>query len=110
MQKRRRPHAVAPKSQPGAADAWDRARDAGASQPMPLETVSDRLELAVIEMQIDNIHLELDAQLYRTAQLETLLVGIKDELHELIDLVKWLQHEVLNRPASAEGTERTVLH
>jgi hypothetical protein len=60
--------------------------------------------------QIDNIRLELDAQRYRTTQLETLLRGIKDDVHELIELVKWLQHEVLNKPASIERTPRNVLH
>jgi hypothetical protein len=134
MQKQSRPHAVsalkghpdragtgkpvagtaakerAARRRPRPTDARREARDVDASSSVQSEIVSDRLEIAVIEVQIDNIHLELDAQMYRTAQLETLLVGIKEELHELIDLVKWLQHEVLNTRASVEGTERTVLH
>jgi hypothetical protein len=104
MQTSRRPRAVsAPKERRDHADEPN-------TVPGTASEMSDRLEIAVIEMQIDNIHLELDAQMYRTTQLETLLVGIKEELHELIDLVKSLQQEVMNRPATAERAERTVLH
>jgi hypothetical protein len=133
MQKHARPHAVSalkgrpdhagnkpaggaaaktrvPKRRPTATDAWGEPRDVDAPQSGQREKDGGRLEIAVIEVQIDNIHRELDTQMYRTAQLETLLVGIKEELHELIELVKWLQHQVSNKHASVEGTHRTVLH
>ena len=99
-----------PKRRPAATDAWGESRDADALQSAQPEKDTGRLEIAVIEVQIDNIHLELDTQMYRTAQLETLLVGIKEELHELIELVKWLQTEVSNKTASVERSHRTVLH
>jgi hypothetical protein len=134
MQKRARPHAASvlkghpdhagnqkpvggtaarerlPKRRPRPTGPQGEAPDAGASPSVQPEMQSDRVEMAVIEVQIDNIHLELDTQMHRTAQLETLLMGIKEELRELIDLVKWLQHEVLNKHASSERAERTVLH
>jgi hypothetical protein len=99
-----------PKRRPAATDAWGEPRDVDAPRSGLPERDSGRLEIAVIEVQIDNIHLELDTQMSRTAQLETLLVGIKEELHELIELVKWLQTEVSNKTASVERSHRTVLH
>jgi hypothetical protein len=96
MQKRARPHAASVLK--GHPDHGGNHKPVG------------RTAARVIQVQIDNIHLELDTQMHRTAQLETLLVGIKEELHELIDLVKWLQHEVLNKHAPGERAERTVLH
>jgi hypothetical protein len=91
-----------PQSQPSPTDSREEAPD--------VEIEGDGLQMAVIEKQIDNIHLELDTQMSRTAQLETLLIVIKDELHELIEMVKWLQDEVLNKPARIVDISRKVLH
>jgi len=96
----------------GRTDARAQARDVDASQPMTPEPdlEGDRLDLAVIEMQINNIHLELDAQMHRTAQLETLLIGIRDELRELIEMVTWLRHEMLDKSGPVRGGRRNILH
>jgi hypothetical protein len=77
-------------------------------QPVAPEMEGDRLEIAVLEMQVDNIHLELDTQMRRTAQLETLLTEIEDTLHELTEMVRWLRHEVSDKSASVEGSPRNV--
>jgi hypothetical protein len=92
-----------------ATDARREARDVPASQPAP-EIEGDCLETAVIEMQIDNIHLELDIQTHRTAQLEVLVRGVRDEVRELTELVKWLRDEVLSHSASGHCAPREVVH
>jgi hypothetical protein len=99
-----------PQSQWNATDAWGESRDVAASGPLSPEMEGGRLQMAVVEIQIDNIHLELDSQMYRTAQLETLLTGVQVELHELIQLVTRLRHEVVNKPASVDRSPGHVVH
>ena len=70
----------------------------------------DRAEIAVIEQHIDQIRRELDTQMYRTAQLETVLIGIRDELRDLMEIVKCLRNDGCNNPASVVGTPRKVFH
>jgi vacuolar-type H+-ATPase subunit E/Vma4 len=68
------------------------------------------LERAVLQMQIDNIHLELDTQAQRMAQQQLHMAGIEDRLRELIALSKWLQNDGGSRPAPGAGLPRKVSH
>ena len=69
-----------------------------------------RLEVAVIEMQIDNIHLELDTQTDRTARLESRMTALEDTLHELMQVVQRLQDEVGNKRAPVDDISHGVFH
>jgi uncharacterized protein YoxC len=69
-----------------------------------------RLEIAVIEMQIDNIHLELDTQTDRTARLESRMTALEDTLHELMQVVQRLQDEVGNKRAPVDDISHGVFH
>jgi hypothetical protein len=96
-----------PQRQPS---AMKDARDVGASQPLTPNLHGDRVEIAVIEKQIDQIHQDLDTQMYRTAQVETVLIGIRDELRDLMELVKCLRNDAWNNAAYVVGTPRKVFH
>jgi hypothetical protein len=99
-----------PQDQPCAATAGREARDVGASQRATSIMAVYRLEVAVIEMQIDNIHLELDTQTDRTARLEARMTALEDTLHELMEVVQRLQDEVGNKRAPVDDISHGVFH
>ncbi len=81
----------------------------GASRPAARITSADRIELlSVVQMQIDNIHRELDTQMHRSTQLEILIRRVEDKLGELIGLSKWLQDDGGSRPTSGAGFLGTI--
>jgi len=66
--------------------------------------------LSVVQMQIDNIHQELDTHMHRSAQLATQITRVEDKLCELIGLSKWLQDDGGSRPTPGAGLPRKISH
>jgi hypothetical protein len=74
-------------------------------------TSADRIELlSVVQMQIDNVHREVETQMQRTSQLETLMAGIEDKLRELVALSEWLRDDGGSRPTPGAGFPRKMSH
>src|SRR5712692_10378721 len=87
-----------------------KAGPAAASLPAPRITAADRIELlSVVQLQIDNIHRELDTQMHRSAQLGSLIAAMENKLRELIELVKG-PDDGGSRPASRVVFPRRVSH
>jgi hypothetical protein len=74
-------------------------------------TGTDRVELlAVVQVQFDNIHRELDSQMHRSTQLEGLIRRVEDKLRELIGLSKWLRDDGGSHPTPGAGFPRKILN
>jgi hypothetical protein len=99
------------KGQRGVRGAQGKAGPAGASLTAARITGADRVELlSVVQMQIDNIHRELDAQTHRSGQLEVLITRVENQLRELIALSKWLQSDGGRRPTPGAGVPPKISH
>jgi Collagen triple helix repeat (20 copies) len=83
----------------------------GASLPAARITGADRVELlSVVQMQMDNVHRELDTQMIRMARLETAMAGIEDKLRALVAEVSTLVQAGRTRLISDAGLRRKALH
>jgi hypothetical protein len=82
---------------------------AGAPRLAARISAADRIELlSVVQMQFDNIHRELDAQMHRSGQLEIQITRVDAKLRELIGLSNWLQDNGGRRPTPAATFPRKM--
>jgi hypothetical protein len=100
-----------PKGQRGARGARGEAGVANASLPAARMTGADRIELlSVVQMQIDNIHRELDTWANWAVKMETLIAQMADKFRELESPSKRLQGDGGSRPTPGAGLPPKVSH
>ncbi len=86
-----------------------KAGPAAASLPAPRITAADRIELlSVVQMQIDNIHRELDTQMHRSQHLAMVISRVEGQLRELLTLSKWLRDAGGSRATFGAGFPRKI--